>query len=150
MSALFYLGHPSVWSCSAEHFLQTMAAKNRVFHCLSMGSTAVRLWGQEMRRAVAGVSSPVFSAIRCRNSTAASSILPSYRILSRCNFADRLETLSLHPYSSEQVNNFLHGHPGTDDLCLFVAYIHIDKILHNSVHVSVQPLRSKVEWMHQQ
>ena len=32
-----------------------------------------------------------------------------------------------------QVNNFLHGHPGPDDLCLyFVAYIHIDKILHNS------------------
>ena len=29
-----------------------------------------------------------------------------------------------------------------------LAYIHIDKILHNSVHVSVQPLRSKVEWMH--
>ena len=28
----------------------------------------------------------------------------------------------------EQVNNFLHGHPSTDDLCLdFIAYIHLEK-----------------------
>ena len=46
-----------------------------------------------------------FSRLCCHTmshpSTSASSNTSLYRMLSRCNFADRLETLSLQPYSSE-------------------------------------------------
>ena len=37
-------------------FLADGGSENRIFHCLSIGSTAVRLWGREMRGAVAGAS----------------------------------------------------------------------------------------------
>ena len=52
----FSHGQPVCMKLFCGTFLADDGSENRIFHCLSMGSTAVRLWGREMRRAVAGVS----------------------------------------------------------------------------------------------
>ena len=52
----FSHGQPVCMKLFCGTFLADDGSENRIFHCLSMGSTAVRLWGREMRGAVAGAS----------------------------------------------------------------------------------------------
>ena len=52
----FSHGQPVCMKLFCGTFLADGGSENRIFHCLSIGSTAVRLWGREMRGAVAGAS----------------------------------------------------------------------------------------------